>query len=441
MKHSEAARILGGVTTGALILLAAVAHADENRSLTGPATEEEITALIRDLSDPSFEIRQYATRRLCAIGMPAAKQLRAQADGKDAETALRARAVLSALDRLMFTGVEIRLSFSNNTIAWDESTDLMITLANDGKYPARVPFAIGPTRPTVEVDDARQVGDMLDVADLLRVRHSDGTNVDLTVDDIGANPQVVAAVQARLNGGPTSVLDPGATVTVTVRAFNRGWARYRVLDADAYTVVMDYMPDWEDDLLAAQRIGRVVSNATTLTVTKPAPPAVSRDGFEASMEIERSGPAVIARLTNRTDQTMLVNKNFGRSMPFASGQWIYEHGTTRHQIPVIPKEVVSWDDFDPAMLVALDPGQAIELTRIPVTELHRRLVGAGAVLDGDRWTLHFRYANLCNHQWQARQGTVLLGNPKAPAIFREPLPRQILSTTQTSNHLTAPGEE
>ena len=108
---------------------------------------------------------------------------------------------------------------------------------------------------------------------------------------------------------------------------------------------------------------------------------------------------------------------------------------------MIPKEVVSWDDFDPAMLVALDPGQSIELTHIGVTELRRRLAGAGAVLDGDRWTLHFRYGNLCNRRWQARQGSVLLGNPRAPVIFREPLPRQILSTTQTSNRLTAPGAD
>lgn len=439
MKRRGVAVLPCGIAIGAMLILAAVALADDGRSLTSPASEEDITALIRDLSDPVYEKRQFATRRLCAIGMPAAGALRAVAEGNDVEASLRAGAVLSALDSLMFAGVDVRLSLSSDRIAWNESLDLRVTFVNNSPYTARVPFEIGASRRTGEIDDARQVGDMLDAADLLRVRRVDGARIDLVVDDIGADEKVVEAVHTRLNGGPVSVLEAGQKTSLTVSAFNRGWARYRLLDADTYAVVLDYTPQWEDDVLAAERIGRVASNTVTVTVTKAAPETVSRSGAEASLLVELDGPMIAARIVNRTDQTVVVNKHFGGSPPFASGQWVFEDEGTRREIPVVAGKAAAWDDFDPALLVSVEPGQSIELVRLPVEELLRNLAEAGADLEGDRWTVHFSYANLANRLWQSRQGSALLGNPKAPEILRDLLPRLILSTRQTSNRLVAPG--
>jgi len=176
-------------------------------------------------------------------------------------------------------------------------------------------------------------------------------------------------------------------------------------------------------------------------VTTGAPAAVSREGAEASLTVHRDGLFIVAQLTNRTDQTVLVNKNFGRSPPFAEGRWVYLRDGTRHEVPVIHKRAASWHDFDAALLVEAKPGQSIELARIHLAELRRTLVDAGAKLGDDRWTVHFSYANLCDRQWQIRQDSALLGNPKAPAIFQHSLPRRILSTRHTSNRLTAPNTD
>ncbi len=426
------------VVAGTTVQASAVAETGGEKSLTAPAGDAEIAALVRDLSDPSYEKRTYATRRLCAIGMPATAKLRAAAAGDDAETALRAKAVLSVLDDLMFSGVEVRLSFSKSKIAWEQLVDLNLTLINRAEYPARVPFEIDPAKRTAAADNAQQVGSMLDIADLMHVRGPDGRGVDLAVDDISADPQVVAAVQRRLNEGPVSTLDPGQQVTITVSRFNRGWARYPLLDTGMYTAVMDYTPEWEDDVLAAQRVGRVVSNPATITISTGAPATVSRGGTEASLAIERDGAFIAARLTNRTDQTMLANKNFGRLPPFADGRWVYELDGTRHEVPVIAESAASWHDFKAALLVEVRPGQSAELARIHLNELRHALSDADARLDSRRWTVHFRYVNLCNRQWQVRQGSALLGNSQAPAIFQVPLPRRILSTGHTSNRLMAP---
>jgi hypothetical protein len=204
-------------------------------------------------------------------------------------------------------------------------------------------------------------------------------------------------------------------------------------------LVLDYSPQWEDDVLEAERIGRVVSNTVTVTVSKAAPETVSRHGAEASLNVELDGPMIAAKIVNRTDETVVVNRHFGGSPPFASGQWVFEGEGERREISVVVGKAASWNDFDPALLVSVDPGQSIELVRLPVEELLQDLADAGAVLEGDRWTVHFSYANLASRQWQTRQGSALLGNPQAPEIFRVLLPRLILSTRQTSNRLVAPG--
>ena len=411
------------------------------RPLLGPATENQIAALVRDLSNPSYDKRTFATRRLCAIGMPAAEALRKTVQGDDAESALRAKAVLDVLDGVMFAGVEVRLAFSKSRISWDEAADLSVTMVNRSKYPARLPFELDPARRQAVTEDARQVGDMLDLADYLRIRSPGGRKIELTVDDISSDPAVVAAVQQRLNGGPGSALGAGEEVTLTARAFNRGWARYMLLDDGAYTVVMEYVPEWEDGVLAAERVGRVVSNETTITVSTAAPQSVSRSGAEAALVVEREGSFLVASLTNQTDQVVLVNKNFGPSPPFAEGRWVWQLDGNSRDLPLVPKPNASWHDFDAALLVEVAPGKPIELARIELADMRRVLTQVGADVNDPRWTVHFAYMNLCNRAWQARQGSTLLGNEKAPAIFRTPLPRRILSAQCTSNPLTVPAAD
>lgn len=408
------------------------------------ATQGEISDLIRELGNPSYEKRTYATRRLCAIGAPARVQLQVVAEGNDAEITLRAKAVLAVLDRLMFSGVELTLSASQAQLAWDESIDLSLKMTNRSKYPARVPFALDPAARTAVEEDARQVGDMLDVAEWLQVRGPGGRQIDLTVDDIADDPAVVDAVQQRLNAGPLEVLSPGRSVTLTARAFNRGWARYRLLDEGAYTVVMEYIPQWDDEMLSAQRVGRVTSNQLELSVTKGAPAAVSRTGVEASLVVEKAERLVVARLTNRTDRTLVVNKNFGASPPFAEVSWVFESGDSRRTVPVLPgpRAGASPSDLDPTLLAALNPGQSIELARITLDELLRRAKEAGAQIVSGRASFHFAYMNLCNRQWQRRRMPALPGDPELSEALQHPLPPRVLVGRFTSSHLqTAPPHE
>ncbi len=400
-----------------------------------------IAGFILTLGDPSYAKRTEATRRICAIGMPAAERLKAAAKGDDMEVALRAKAILRVLDSLMFSGVEIRLAFSKPRIVWNDSVDLIITLTNRSKYPARIPFELDPAKQNQVESDARQVADLIDAAELLRVRRANGDRIELTLDDITADRDVADVVQRRVDVGPISVLAPGQRVTITARALNRGWARYRLLDADVYTVSFEYVPRWDDELLAAERVGRVTGNESTLTVTEGAPETVSRRGPVASLHLDREGAFLVARLTNRFDHTVIVNTNFGRSPPFAQAQWVYEFAGAHRDVPVEGKPALSWHDFDVAGLVSVSAGETVELARTRIDELRRALAGGGAVLANDDWTLHFAYDNLCDRTWQERQGSALIGNAAAPSVFQKPLPRRMLSTRQTSNRLSGPSVE
>jgi len=430
------ALIVGGAALGS----SEWTRAAERPSLVGPTNHEEMVALVRTLGDPAYETRMFATRRLCAIGMEAWEVLRTAADSADIEASLRAKKLLEVFDRLWFSGAEVSLSFSKPIIDWNEAVDLNITMTNRLSYPARVPFDVDPAV-RANPDDARQVADMLDVAEWLKVRAPDGRELELRVDDIAGEAAVFAAVQSRLAGGPGGVLTPGERVSVTARAFNRGWARFPLLDHGEYTVMLDYVPDWTDKALAAARAGRVVSTPATLTVRDGAPPTVSRAGVQADLVVERDADVLVARLVNRTDQPLLINVNFGGSPPFADGRWVYELDQVRREVPLLPKPGASWHDFKPEGLVEVGGGEFIELARIPVNELRKALPAPGGDPSADRGFIYFTYANLCDRQWQTRQGSALLGNETAPPFFRQPLPRRILSARYSSNRLPAASHE
>jgi hypothetical protein len=376
--------------------------------------------------------------------MPAHARLRKAAEGDDVETALRAKKLLAILDRIHFAGIDVLLSFSKSTITWDESVDLRVTLINSSAYPGRVPFETDPIKRAQRRKssaDALQVGDMLDVAEHLTVRGPDDREIALRVDDILADPRVELAVRERLDAGPVSVIESEGSVAFTVTVFNRGWARYPLLDRGRYDVVLEYVPPWEDRLLRAERVGRVVSNPATITVTDGAPAVVSRDGEEASVTIERVTDSLVAMLVNRTDQPMWVNKNFSLAVPFAQGRWVHTLDESIVDVPVLPKRRAGWDGFDAALVVKVAPGGSVELARGDLNAIRRALVDAGADLSNTRWTIHFSYSNPCSRQWQQREESALRNDPNVPQILRKPLPRRLLSTRQTSNQLRAPRGE
>jgi len=421
---------------GAALLLGALCGAwgEPPARLTAPATPAEIDQLIHDLGHTAYDRRRFATRRLCAIGSPARRQLIAAQQGGSPEIALRAEHLLDVFKQFMFSGVEVELAPSRSQIEWDESIDLRVTLTNHSEFPARVPMELSTAMRGDEGTDARQVADMLDVSEWLHVTGPKDCAWGLRVDDINLDDGVTAAVQKRLTDGPFDTLAPGQQRTLVVKDFNRGWARIPMLDAGRYHLQFDYRPEWSDPVLFDAGVGRVQSPEVVVTVTTPAPATVSRRGVEASVKLERQGASFVARLINRTDQTILVNHNFGSSPPFAVGRWVYDGDGVMHEFSASDRPGNSWSDFRADALRPLEPGGSVELSRITVPELLRRLAAKG-VADGDTGELYYTYSSLCDRNWQRRQGDTLLGNDAAPEVFRALLPRRLLAGWYTSNRL------
>ena len=402
------------------------------------AADAQIAALVVDLSDSSYRIRTSATRRLCAIGKPAEGQLQQIASSQNVEAALRAKAILKVIDQLLFPGVEVTLSFSKKETRWDEPVELMIELNNPNAYRARVPFHLSSSEEPAGGEHVEQVTTMLDAADWLQVIGPDGQSVELVVDDITDDSGVHHAVLAMTQEARTDQLAPGQRVRILLHGFNRGWARYPLLDRGMYKVTFDYTPTWDDEVLARERAGRVASNPAIVTVVTTAPVAVSRRQIEAELFLTREGDTLLAEWINRRDVAVFVNKNFGPGVPFATGQWVYELRDRAHSVPVGPLSGVLWADFDEKALVEVASGERITLTRITVQELLESLRETGAVLTGDSWTIHFGYMNLVDRAWQGRADQDLLRASSTPEILRRPLPRRVFTSRQTSNQLVAP---
>ncbi len=427
------------VRSAAIFLIGvSLVHAEPsvNRaSLTDPATTQEIDRLVKDLGHASYDVRVFATHRLLAIGMPARARLLEAEQSDMPEVVLRAKKLLLAFNNLLFHGVRVELTFSKTRIVWDEPIDLQVTLINDSDFDAQVLLETDATERAKLPPESRQVADMLDVAESLRVFGPTERTVGLRVDDINLDPHVAEVVQVRLGHGPIGKIAAGERVTIIVRDFNRGWARMPLLDAGRYAVQFDYMPRWEDQALADAQVGRVLSNEASITVTKAAPETVSRRGVEASLIVERKGRDLVASLVNRTDKTLLINRNFGSASPFSHGRWVYDLDGNMREISSIMRPNASWHDFNPELLVPVAPGATVELTRIAQADLIKRLAAHGANVDETRWELYFTYTNLCDRNWQKRQGTALLGADSAPEFLRKLLPRNILAGWYTSNRI------
>lgn len=425
-------------------------------SLGGPnatkATPSEIAELIGMLGAGSYDERINATRRLCAVGGRAREQLTAAAKSTNFEVALRAQRVLDALERVWFSDLEVSISFSRSEIEWDSAVDLVVTFTNRSPAPSRIPLDLdhnsdangtadlGDTDAEAQAArrDAAQVGALLDVADFLVVRSPEGRMVELRVNDISAEPLVFAAVQQRLTSGPVSEVPPGARVAYRVSAFNRGWARYPLLDVGAYTVQFVYTPEWDDAVLKSQEVGRVSSTAAVLTVTAAAPKEVSRSGTEASLSLVRDGADLVARLINHSDQPVWINTNFGAAAPFAEGEWVFAAGGPTRGVPLVPRPGPSWQEFRGTSVIEVPAGAGFDVSRIPRAEIERQAKAFAA--DGpplERWMVQFQYSNICDRAWQTRQGAALQSNERAPEALRRPLPVRMLSARMATGMIPA----
>lgn len=395
----------------------------------------EIAKLVAGLGDASYDTRTVAYRQLCVVGVDAREQLETAAKGSDTEASIRATQILSIFEQLFFTGCRVTLEFSKSEIKWNESVDLLITIQNESGYGSRIPFDLPSDTATNLSGDARQVADMLDVSEWLRVHAPGAQDVEMRMDDAGGDAQVMQAVQSRLDDPEGSILAAGETAVVRVKDFNRGWARYSLLDAGEYDAMLDYKPQWDDPALISVRAGRVASNVARLRIKESAPAGISRGGSRAVVLVERVEDAFVARLRNATDQPIVVNVNLGSTQPFAFGQWTVEAEGNRRDLGMGGKGAETWSDFDPARLVQVGPGLAVELGRVAVERVRGVLQEAAGAGGSAGWTLRYEYSNLCDRNWQVRQGEAFAKDPKVPAVLKEPLSRRLLNTRLVSERL------
>ncbi len=417
----------------ALVACACAAPASACGRQQDAPSPETIGAWIDRLGSAQFSERDDAMRRLVAIGPAALPALRSAAADRAFEVATRARHVSEWIEALLFTGVEIELGVSRPQIRWDEPFDVTLRLTNRSAFAAVIPFAPSDAADQTGDDDAsghvRRLGLVLDASEFLRVTDPAGEPVELRVDDVSGVAAAERAVDARLGGGPTSRLAPGASVTLRIPAINKGWGRYAFLDRGAYTLDFVYEPPWPgEDLfepLRQQGVWVARGRGATVTVSEPAPEAVSRSGRQALLELKRAGDDWIARLTCTDDLPLWVNTNFGNGLPFATCRWAGTFGPDRYYVPASAAPV-SLKDFGVERLREVKPGEAIEIARISDQQLRAALAAQGADVEHGDWTLHVDYLNLLDRSWQDRNEALLSTQSGVPDILRRPLPQRML---------------
>jgi len=347
---------------------------------------------VDSLSDPSYEVRQAAVEKLYAAGPVVLDALSKVTQSGDFEAASRARSLINRIQKLFFVGAKIELSASHKQIRWDESVSLRIKIINPSDFPIHLPFLV-KNRGSIDTDPlAVQMGNLLDAADFLSVVGPDGKAADPVVDDLRGEPSLEAALDTRVYAEPASLLAPHSEFILNLPDFNRGFARYRMLRKGIYRLQFTYVPEWDDQKMREDGIGKVVSNALTLTVTQPAPNLILNARREISVGLERVGQEFVVRLTNTHDRPMGVNLNLGSrglaNHAHLEWQWRTPAGVVRAAQPFLnpPR-------LDTEKLVKLKSGQTIELFR---TDLNRLKALPGFEQfgqDKEKPTLAVRYSN------------------------------------------------
>ncbi len=387
---------------------------------------------IRQLGDPSYEVRANASRRLCMMGHAAAAALRQAAKSDEFEVTLRVKNLLAVIESVYFGGCSIRLSADKSRIRWDEPLAIVLEISNDSEYPAQLPLEKIEQEPEL-LREARQVGVMLDVADYLRVVGPGGEQIQLRIDDIRMDAGVAQAVEWRTSGGPILQLPAKRVLELRLAAFNRGWARFPMLKRGSYHVSFEYRPEWDDEEFRRAGVGNVTSTGIDIEVDQPAPEAVLSARQQVQVRLEREDSELIATVINCDDLPVWINSNFqDGAPPFASLNWVVvAQGETEE---VRAKLDGLGAEFQRNRLIELAPGQSSELGRIQLKELLATNL-VKSLPAGASFEVQANWVNLCDALWQQSQEPPLLENPRIPNDLRTPLPRRMPTGRATSSEL------
>ena len=371
---------------------------------TGPSVRTaEIGKLIRQLGDRSYARRADALRDLIAIGPDALPLLREAGGGRDAEIALRARNAVAMFDRVLLAGAEISLSAEPASVAWDEPFALRVRIFNGSREPCWTPFGPDVTDKPVAEGPARQVGAMMDLADYLTVTGPDGRAVSFHCDDIDDDLRVRETVVARVEDLPFSELGGGESRELAVKEINRGWARYRMLNAGEYTIRFSYQPDWEDAELVRRGVGLVQSAAIQVTVTRSADRRVREANRPVIGEVALENDVWVARLVNVNDRAILINTNWGDDIS-RRARIAWRIRLTNVDWIDVPQRSKKREAFSVARLVEVEPLGRVEVGRIGRKDLAEAL-GKGHTMEPEV-VPGFVYTNMLSRGALSRKAAI-----------------------------------
>lgn len=341
---------------------------------TSPPTDNDLNTEIQALNHPLPVRRRQAVRQLANWGPLAFERLRAVTAGPDLEAALLARDLLDELGEVVLIGSQVVLEVDRHRIAWHEPIALTVRVVNSTTGPVRVPWpATSASAPAVQYD-ARQVGAMMDVADFLIVTGPDGQEVELRVDPIERDSAVYEAVHRRAGDNPPSHAVPaGTSDQVTVTRFNRGWARYPLLQRGVYAIELRYQPQWQDEAWTRQGFGLVVSNRVEVEVLDAAPELIREAGRPLKLVLTQQGPSLEAELVSTWDRDLWVNVNIGpQRETHARLEW-QPMGPALEQPEPFEMESDATDPvFQADRLRRLAPGERLALMHAPAEGVLRR---------------------------------------------------------------------
>jgi hypothetical protein len=197
--------------------------------------------------------------------------------------------------------------------------------------------------------------------------------VELRFEPLDGDPAVYEAATTRAGRNPPShLLAPGGEVTLQVRQFNRGWARYPLLAAGRYWIAFAYQPEWKDASWTVEGLGRVQAGPVTLEVVQAAPESIRHATRPLELTLQRRGEHIEATVVSTWDRAIWLNLGFGPDpRRYAKLQWRFK--------PAGSAETQVWEPEPEARaapvgerIKRLESGAAIPIAQIALGEVYPR---------------------------------------------------------------------
>lgn len=328
------------------------------------AVTTQAIQLIEKLEDPQYPVRVDSERKLRRLGIEAIPVLRDAMDHDSPEIALRVKKLLAEAQQKLLAQLEVRMDTKPDHVAWAEPFDLVVTFKNPTPYEMVLPIL--PKSPGVRNTAANQVGAMLDIADHLEVVAPDGREIELHLTDIKEDLAVDHEVNRRLNVTDERRLPGRQTYRHTIRQFNRGWSRYRMLRKGIYQIRYGLRIEPESTSDEDRPAINVMSNHANISITDDAPPEVEDTGVKLRADLNLRDGQLRITLTNTYDQPVVLHTEIGQPLArFASIRWSIHVDETKKVVT----DVAAWNTpSDEKRFTTLAPAQKVEILRKPLAD-------------------------------------------------------------------------